>query len=129
MQNLKHRLDIEGYPCQRPRLGKHGTYNPPKYSKHKKDLTLLIKLLKIKPADYKAVKLAFYFPYCSSEPKKNRIDLAPMNRKYDIDNLVKSFFDALQDSGVITDDRRICGVYAIKLFSVEKKGWIEFDLE
>jgi Holliday junction resolvase RusA-like endonuclease len=92
-------------------------------------LTLLIKLLRIPPADYKAIKLAFYFPYPQSEPKKNRIDLAPMNRKYDIDNLVKSFFDALQESGVITDDRRICGVYAIKLFSVEKKGWIEFDLE
>ena len=129
MQTLKYRLDIEGYPCQRPRIGKHGAYNPPKYSKHKKDLTFLIKMLKIQPADYKAVKLTFYFPYPTSEPKKNRIDLAPMNRKYDIDNLVKSFFDALQESGVITDDRRICGLYAIKLFSVEKKGWIEFDLE
>lgn len=129
MQNLKYKLDIEGYPCQRPRLGKNGAYNPAKYTKHKNDLIFLLKSLKIAPKDYKAVKLAFYFPYPESTPQKKRIDLEPMNRKYDIDNLIKSFFDALQQSGIITDDRRICGVYAIKLFSVEKKGWIEFEIE
>jgi Holliday junction resolvase RusA-like endonuclease len=129
MQSLKYKLDIEGYPCQRPRLGKNGAYNPAKYTKHKNDLIILMKSLNIPKKNYKAVKLAFYFPYPKSTPLKKRIDLAPMNYKYDIDNLIKSFFDALQQSGVITDDRTICGVYAIKLFSVENKGWIEFDIE
>ena len=130
MEKLKHRIDLEGYPCQRPRLGKYGnTHNPIKYTKHKRLLAFLLKNSGIPKGDYRAVKLHYFFPYPASEPKKNRIDLAPYNRKYDVDNLVKSFFDALQDSGIIEDDRCICGVTAVKLFTTEKKGWIEFEIE
>jgi len=130
MQEFKYRLDIEGYSCQRPRLGKNGhTYNPTKYTRHKKDLTFLLKQLNIEPKDYEYVVIRFYFAYPPSEPKKNRIDLAPMNRKYDIDNLIKSFLDALQDAQIITDDRRISGVYAEKMFTIEPRGWIEFEFE
>lgn len=130
MQEFKYRIDIEGYPCQRPRLGRNGhTYNPPKYRKHKKALADLIRLCNIEKQDYEYVCMRFYYAYPESEPKKNRIDLAPMNRKYDVDNLIKSFLDALQDAEVITDDRRICGVYAEKIFTTEKKGWIEFEFE
>jgi Holliday junction resolvase RusA-like endonuclease len=130
MQEFKYRVDIEGYPCQRPRLGKYGnTHNPSKYTRHKKDLTFLLKQLQIEKKEYEYVCMRFYFAYPASEPKKNRIDEAPMNRKYDIDNLVKSFLDALQDAEIIRDDRIICGVYAEKMFTIEPRGWIEFEFE
>jgi Holliday junction resolvase RusA-like endonuclease len=129
MVDLKYRVNIEGYPCQRPRLGKWGVHNSPKYSKHKKDLAFLLKQLNIESKEYEYVCMRFYFAYPASESKKNRIDLAPMNRKYDVDNLVKSFLDALQDSGILKDDRCICGIYAEKLFTTEENGWIEFEFE
>ena len=130
MYNFKYRVDIEGYPCQRPRLGRFGnTHNPPKYTKHKKELAWLLKALQVPPNEYEYVCIRFYFPYPSSTPKKKRIDLQPMRGKYDIDNLVKSFLDALQDSGVITNDSCVCGIYAEKIYTTQEKGWIEFDFE
>lgn len=126
----KYKVDIEGYPCQRPRLGKYGnTHNTPKYYKHKKDLAFLLKALRVPTKDYDYVCIRFYYPYPKATPKKNRIDLAPMRNKYDIDNLVKTFLDALQDSGIIEDDRTISGIYAEKLYTIQDIGWIEFDFE
>lgn len=130
MEKLKYRIDVVGYPYQRPRLGKYGNvHNTPKYESHKIEVAEAIKKLNIPVSAYEYLRIHFYFPYPDSEPKKNRHDLAPMNRKYDVDNLIKSFMDALQLSGVITNDVCICGVYAEKIFSVEKNGWIEFELE
>ena len=130
MNDLKYRVDIEGYPCQRPRLGKYGnTHNTTKYTRHKRDLAFLLKQANIEEKEIEYVVMRFYFAYPASEPKKNRIDEAPMNRKYDIDNLAKSFLDALQDAQVIKDDRLICGIYAEKMFTIEPRGWIEFEFE
>ena len=130
MERLNYRIDIEGYPYQRPRLGRYGNvHNPTKYESHKSNVANAIVQLKIQPKQYEYLRLHYYFPYSESEPKKNRIDLAPRKGKYDIDNLVKSFMDALQMSGVITNDSCLCGIYAEKVFTVEKKGWIEFELE
>jgi Holliday junction resolvase RusA-like endonuclease len=131
VEKLRHKLDAEGYPYQRPRFGKGGVaHNTLKYRNYRMSISLLLKMLRIKPSDnYRALKIHFFFPYPASEPKKNREDLAPYNRKYDLDNLVKGFMDALQDSGIITDDRYICGIHAVKLFTTEKKGWIEFEID
>lgn len=130
MEAYKYRIDIEGYPCQRPRLGKFGnTHNSPKYHKYKKDLTYLLKALHIPKNDYDYVCLRFFYPYPKATPKKNRIDNEPMRYKYDIDNLVKTFLDALQDAEIIEDDRRISGIYAEKLFTISDNGWIDFDFE
>jgi Holliday junction resolvase RusA-like endonuclease len=129
-EDFKYRLDIEGYPCQRPRLGRYGnTHNTAKYSNYKRNLAFLIKSLNIPPNDYEYVAIKFCFSYPASTPQKKRIDLEPMRKKYDIDNLIKTFFDALQDSGVISDDRCICGVYAEKIYTNEAKGWIEFEFQ
>lgn len=129
MEKLTYKLEIEGYPYQRPRLSRNHVHNTPKYTQHKKDLALAILEKSIPKNNYEYIRIHFYFPYPESEPKKNRLDLAPMSRKYDIDNLIKSFMDALQMSKVIDNDVCICGVYAEKIFTVEKKGWIEFELE
>lgn len=126
---MKYKLDIDAIPTPRPRLGKFGTYNPAHYTKYKKSLVILLKSLNIPKEDYSYVKVFFHFPYPSSTPKKNRIDEAPMRYKYDIDNLLKAFFDALQDAGIVEDDRKIAGVYAEKFFTIHQKGCIEFELE
>ena len=129
MEQLNYTLSIEPYPTSRPRLGKHGAYNTSKYTKYKNDLIFLIKALAIPKGDYSYVRVNFYFPYPSSEAKKNRIDNAPMRYKYEVDNLIKGLFDALQQAEVVEDDRIIAGVYAEKLFTTNQQGRIEFELE
>ena len=130
MEQLKYRLPIEPYPTSRPRLGKNGhTYNTSKYTKYKNDLIILLKSLHIPKEDYSYVRIHFYFPYPKATPKKERIDNSPMRYKYDVDNLIKAIFDALQQSGVVEDDRIISGVYAEKLFTTNEQGYIDFELE
>jgi Holliday junction resolvase RusA-like endonuclease len=129
MEKLQYTLPIDPYPTSRPRLGKHGAYNTSKYTKYKNDLILLMKSLHIPKEDYSYVRIHFYFPYPSSTPKKDRIEKAPMRYKYDVDNLIKAIFDALQQSGIVEDDRVISGVYAEKLFTTNQQGYIEFELE
>lgn len=128
--DYKYRVEMEGYPCQRPRLGKYGnTHNTSKYHNYKKQLALSLKSLGINAHNYEYVCIRFYYAYPKSTPKKNRIDLEPMRGKYDIDNLIKTFLDALQDSGIISNDSCICGVYAEKIYTTKETGWIEFDFE
>jgi Holliday junction resolvase RusA-like endonuclease len=130
MDKLQYTLQIEPKPTPRPRLGRGGhTYNPPEYTKYKSNLGFLLKSLHIPKQDYSYVRINFYFSYPQSTSKKNRIDKAPMRYKYDIDNLLKAIFDAMQNVGIIEDDRMISGVYAEKLFTTADKGWIEFELE
>lgn len=130
METLKYRLEIEPKPTPRPRLGRGGhTFNPPNYTKYKKDLGFLLNSLNIPNFDYSYIRINFYFSYPQTTPKKNRIDQAPMRYKYDIDNLLKAIFDAMQEVGIVKDDRMISGVYAEKLFTTANNGWIEFELE
>ena len=79
--------------------------------------------------DYEYVRINFYFPYPTNTAQKSIVDKAPMRYKYDVDNLIKGFFDALQDAGIIEDDRTIAAVYSEKLFTVENFGFIEFEFE
>lgn len=130
MVDFKYRINIEGYPAQRPRLGKYGNaHNTPKYSNYKKTLAWMLKSLGIPPKDYEYVCIRFYYAYPKSTPNKHRKDLEPMRGKYDIDNLIKTFLDALQDAGIISNDRCVCGVYAEKIYTIDAQGWIEFDFE
>lgn len=130
MNEFKYKVDVEGYPAQRPRLGRYGnTHNTSKYTNYKKGLALLLKSLAIPSMDYEYVCIRFYYAYPKSTSKKDRQDLKPMKGKYDIDNLIKTFLDALQDSGTITNDSCVCGVYAEKIYTLKERGWIEFDFE
>lgn len=130
MEKLQYTLPIDPYPTSRPRLGKNGnTYNTSKYTKYKSNLIILMKSLHIPKNDYSYVRIHFYFPYPKATAQKDRIQNAPMRYKYDVDNLIKAIFDALQQSGIVEDDRIISGVYAEKLFTTNEQGYIEFELE
>lgn len=111
MEKLQYTLPIDPYPTSRPRLGKNGnTYNTAKYTKYKSNLIILMKSLHIPKNDYSYVRIHFYFPYPKATAQKDRIQNAPMRYKYDVDNLIKAIFDALQQSGIVEDDRIISGV-------------------
>jgi Holliday junction resolvase RusA-like endonuclease len=127
--SLAYRIEIEGFPCLRPRLSKYGVYNPPEYTKFKNEATKRLRVLNIPMFDYEYVQIRFFFSYPQSTPKKNRKDKAPLRGKYDIDNLVKAFFDALQQAEIVKDDRVFSGVYAEKLYTTENYGWIEFEFQ
>jgi Holliday junction resolvase RusA-like endonuclease len=69
-----------------------------------------------------------YFPIPKSASKKRRAELegTPHTKKCDIDNLLKSVFDAL--NGVAyTDDSAICYVVAAKIYSASPR--VEVVLE
>lgn len=130
MEKLNYTLNIDPKPTPRPRLGRGGhTFNPANYTKYKKDMIFLLKSLNIPKGDYSYVRVNFHFPYPKSTSQKNRIDNAQMRYKYDIDNLLKGLFDAMQQAEILQDDRQISGVYAEKLFTTADNGWIEFELE
>lgn len=116
-------IDIHPMPAPRPRLGKHGTYNPTKYTKYKTSCVWLIKALRIPKGDYSAVDIIAYLPYPKSTAKKNRIEGALHRYKVDIDNILKGCLDVLQDAGVIKDDRQISDVSAKKRFSANPR-WV-----
>jgi Holliday junction resolvase RusA-like endonuclease len=128
-QDILYRLDIEGYPTPRPRLSKFGAYNPAAYTKYQKELITLLQQSGIPPSDYSYVEIKFYFPYADSEPQKKRVDNAPMRKKFDIDNLSKGIMDCLTKANIIIDDRLLSGLYAEKIYTTEKKGWIIIYLE
>jgi Holliday junction resolvase RusA-like endonuclease len=117
--------------CPRPRLGRHGnTHNTPKYIKYKEQLVFLLKSQGIIKGNYSTVFVEFYFPYPKSTPKKNRIDNAPaFHTRYDLDNLIKGFFDSLQEAYVIENDRAICTTLASKIYTTQDRGRITFDLK
>jgi Holliday junction resolvase RusA-like endonuclease len=130
METLKFRVNIEGYPTPRARLAKNGqAYNTAKYRTYKKKLAGEFVKMGVPKGDYEYVRINFYFPYPTNTAQKNIVDKAPMRYKYDVDNLIKGFFDALQDAGIVEDDRTIAAVYSEKLFTVENFGFIEFEFE
>jgi Holliday junction resolvase RusA-like endonuclease len=127
--SLQYRINIEGFPCLRPRLGKYGVYNPTKYTNFKTQTANLLTVLNIPKKDYEYIHIRFYFSYPQYFAKSKRIDNAPMRGKYDIDNLVKAFFDAVQQAKIVHDDRVFSAVYAEKLYTTENFGWIEFEFQ
>ena len=62
---------------------------------------------------------------------KSRKESAPMDRKPDIDNLLKSVFDGLSQGGVLKNDARIVSLTAIKEYGdlpetrVRLEDWLE----
>ena len=97
-------------PCPRPRVTKSGiVYYPKRYTDYKKVLSALLQQqwgLR-EEADFYYLSLEFYFSYPKSHPKKTRQEAAPMRKRCDLDNLAKGMMDAMQDVGIIRDDRQI----------------------
>ncbi len=124
-----YRIDITPRPSPRPRLGKHGTYNEPWYTKYLKDVRLLLRLKKIPKDEYSELRAYFYLPYPKSTAKKNLINGAPHCKKPDADNILKGFCDALEKEGIIENDSRLYKKDIEKRYTTEKTGCIIFSLD
>tara|TARA_R110000803_G_C11950921_1_gene317673 strand:+ start:506 stop:931 length:426 start_codon:yes stop_codon:yes gene_type:complete len=124
-----YRIPITPMPTPRPRVGKYGAYNPPKYTAYKKSLIQWLSLLKIPQNDYDYIHAIFYVPYPKSTPKKHRINNFPLRTKFDCDNVIKGLCDALEQSNILNDDRCLSGMFIEKLRTTEEKGYIEFELQ
>lgn len=123
-------IDIVPMPTPRPRVGKHGAYNTPKYTQYKRDLGFLLKALHIPKDDYGVLYATFAFPFPKTVKggEKAKIEYLPMRDKCDCDNLSKGLMDALESVGIIEDDRQIYELHVSKL-RTNTGGYIKFRLE
>lgn len=123
------RIEMHPMPTPRPRFNKWGTvYNDPKYTKYKKDLTILIKSRRLPVKDYYKLDAIFYMPYPKGTAKKRSIDNVPHRKKPDKDNYEKGLMDALEYAGLLANDGQISDGEILKRYTTEKRGFILFNL-
>ena len=122
-------IPITPKPTPRPRLGKHGAYNPKSYTAYKKKLVQWLALLKVPSSDYNFIYAKFYVPYPKNTPKKDRIDCMPLDKVFDCDNVIKGLCDALEQGNIIPNDRCFSTMLIEKYRTTEEHGRIEFELK
>jgi len=124
-----YQIPIEPIPTPRPRAGKHGVYNPKKYTDYKKSLILYLRSLNIPKKDYDYIHARFYVTYPKNTPKKNLIDNFPLRQCFDCDNVIKGLCDALEQAYIIDNDRQISSMFIQKYRTTKERGFVEFDLQ
>lgn len=120
-----YRLLITPQPAPRPRIGRNGAFNTPRYRKYKNDLIWLIKAQRIPTGDYGSIRVVFHMPIPKSV-KANPGD--PHRKKPDNSNLLKALEDALEQSGIINNDSQFWDENIKKVYGEKGRGWIEFQL-
>jgi Holliday junction resolvase RusA-like endonuclease len=123
---IKMSIPVSPVPAGRPRFTRNGhAYDPPKSRRFKHDVQLYVKrMYREQPiADVPiSVTVNFYRPIQKSISKKEHTRREKHTSlplcKPDIDNYIKSTFDAL--NGVLwTDDNLICHIESYKFYDVE----------
>lgn len=119
-------LTIQGKPmaCPRPRATRRGrVYMPSTYTAHKiaisKDLRVAKVLQNWTHNDGTPLKLEVHFLFKRPQKMKGK---EPVHKttKPDIDNLVKTIMDTLQDAEIIKDDKCVVEIHARKWYA--RKG-------
>ena len=127
MQSLV--IPLVPYPAPRPRFSKWGTYNPKKYTDHKKAIATLAKC--VFNGTEKPVKLSciFYMPIPKSWSKKKRLEAVGQYhiKKPDSDNLLKTIKDALSGIAYI-DDSQVAVTITHKIYSDDPRTEIYITL-
>ena len=98
-------LPWQGLPKPRPRVTKHGTYNPKDYTSWKTDIAELVALT-VKNQHTGRVKVGMVFRRDSVTVTIEDTDNERFGRA-DIDNLSGGILDALQEAGIIVNDRNV----------------------
>ena len=124
------KFEVIGTPVAkgRPRVTKWGAYTPEKTVNYENlvQFSYLQEYKNIEPLEgYLKIEIAFYMPIPKSTSKKNRElmigwKLLP-DKKPDIDNMIKSITDALNELAY-QDDKQIVEVHAYKYYSEEPKA-------
>lgn len=96
-------------PCTRPRVANGQAYNDPAYTRYKKDFATYLHALGLHHCTITHsevhLKVVFY------RATKQRVDL---------DNLLKTVLDVLQDARVIENDNQVDFIAATKLYDKER---------
>ena len=115
------RLNIKPFSKERPRVTKNGTYMNPKYTAAKKALAELYKASQYRSIDFKGKAVSVEVMFCFAIPKSwsRKMKAKPDHRRIvkDIDNLVGSVMDALNNIAWI-DDKDIISIIASKRYSL-----------
>ena len=117
-------LDCKAVPKERPRFSKYGVYTPSKTTNFEK---LVGYMWKLKYKDFKfttAIKVECVF--CYKLPKSAKGVLKDFVRRPDIDNLVKSILDGLNQVA-FEDDKQITELYAKKMYADSDKILIKIN--
>ena len=124
------KFEVIGTPVAkgRPRVTKWGAYTPEKTVNYENlvQFSYLQEYKNIEPLEgYLKIEIAFYMPIPKSTSKKNRElmigwKLLP-DKKPDIDNMIKSITDALNELAY-QDDKQIVEVHAYKYYSEQPKA-------
>jgi len=121
-------LDIDPVACPRPRVGKHGTYYPKRYTQFKEEMTVLLlrsnSLRKLEGKVQMDVWFKMPMPKSWSKAKRTTCFDTWHTQKPDLDNLVKSLLDCL-NGRLFEDDSQVCSLHARKIWS--DRGGISFD--
>ena len=129
---MKVRFKIPGPPIakQRPRLGKGGhVYTPTKTKVYEEICRLSYGSRYFFEDEYISIKILFKFEVPKSYSKKKKQDALEGKirpSKADIDNYVKSILDALNNIAY-KDDRRVCSIYAEKIYSDRTETIVEIE--
>ena len=104
------RIPYPAQPKARPRVTSRGTYMPKPYTVWKENVATVMGL-RMKPLTGRvAVSMVFhsdYFTVSVNKTEKERFGRA------DIDNMIGGVLDALQDAGVIENDRDVVWVEGV----------------
>lgn len=93
-------------PASRPRVTRNGTYNAPRYKQWLSDASWWLRAGAIDQLG--AVPMW-------TEPVSVTLTFCGARKNADIDNLQKGVFDAMQQAGVIVDDKQVIRVAAWKV--------------
>ena len=117
-------LLIEPKPAPRPKVRRAGgVYYPSGYTQYKADLISQLLAQKnteteqAELANFRAIELTFFFAYPKSTAKKKRVDMCPCFSKGDLDNLAKGVLDAMEQAGIIANDRQIAHLDVAKYWT------------
>ena len=107
-------LLVEPQPTPRPKVKRAGgVYYPSNYLQYKKRLVEMLvqahhkQIFSEELSPIHSVELTFFFRYPKSTAKKRLVDLQPCFTKADVDNLAKGVLDAMEQAGIIKNDREI----------------------
>ena len=107
---FSYTLDLAPVPAARPRVGKWGTYYPPRYEKWKKEALLLFIATTFKPTSKLVV---VFIEVVCTKPRTGKLP-TPVG---DVDNYAKGPLDAMTKSGRFwEDDKQVVGLTVCKRY-------------